>query len=390
MQPGASGQLDIGQDVFPFNSDVVIEHNYFQNANSAAISLGQGSSQIIRGNIIDTPANYGIKVTNGVSSFSTFSTLYPTSEGWPSPVASGSNSLVIEDNIINAVSNAGTLPCGIWLHTANLNAGYFFKDAQIRGNTVTAGSSPNNTPYAMRLDDCQDLIVRDNWLQYSVSGLYFEDLIQTALIEGNTFNGVPPNTSNDIIWVGSPTSSNVTIRRNRWNQWPVGQNGTINVFAGAVAGLEVIDNRNIHPTLPVQGPANTAYVQYQVNPNIRTTTGAPSTGDYSFGDRVQNVPTTAQPIEYICVAAGSFGGALTCTATGTTPNVFFTCSAIGQLHVGQRVTITGAGSAGGNLTCVVVYITGSTFYVDQVISTSVTNAAMSLSNPTFVKSGNYT
>ena len=387
MQAGTAAQCNIGQDTFPYNSDVLIENNYFLNANSAAIAVGPGSSIVIRGNIIDTPANYGIKLTTAVSNFSTFLTEYPE---WPAPSTSGSNSIVIESNIINAVSNAGTLPCGIWLHTVTSNGGFWFKDVQIRGNTVTAGASPNNTNYGIRLDDCQDLIVRDNWLQYTVSGLYFETLIQNALIEGNTFNGVPPSTSNDIIWVGSPTSSNVSIRRNYWNQWPVGQNATINVFAGAVTGLEVIDNRNIHPTLPVQGPAATAYVQYQTKPGVRTTTAAPSAGDFGLGDRVSNVPTSGQPIEYICTVPGSFGSALTCTATGTTPNDFFTCSAIGQLHVGQRFTVAGAGSGGAALTCVCIYITGSTFYVDQIISTSVTGATMTLAAPTFAKSANYT
>ena len=390
MQPGSAAQFNVGQDTFPFNSDVLIENNYFLNANQTAISLGQGSSQIIRGNVIDTPTNYGIKITAGVTNFTTFSVEYPTSEGWASPVASGSNSILIEGNIINAVGNGGALPCGIWLHTVNSNAGYWFKDVQIRGNTITAGSAPNNTQYAIRLDDCQDLIVRDNWLQYVLNGLYFETLIQNALIEGNTFNGIPPSTNNDILWVGAPTSSNVSIRRNRWNQWPVGPNALINVFAGTVTGLEVIDNRNMHPTLPVQGPANTAYVQYQSYPGLRTTTAAPSTGDFGIGDRVSNVPTTAQPIEYVCNAAGSFGSALTCTATGTAPNTFFTCSAIGQLHVGQRVQVNGAGVAAANLQCIVTYITGSTFYTDQVISTSVSGAAMSLVAPSFVKSGNYT
>jgi hypothetical protein len=162
------------------------------------------------------------------------------------------------------------------------------------------------------------------------------------------------------------------------------------VLTGAVTGLEVIDNINIHPSIPVQGPAVTAYVQYQTNANLRTTTAAPAIGDFGISDRISNIPTTGQPIEYVCTGPGSFGSALTCTATGTTPNSFFTCSAIGQLHVGQRVSVTGAGVAGAGLPCSVVYITGSTFYIDQAISTSVTNAAMALVAPTFVKSANYT
>lgn len=387
MQPGAAAQCNIGQDTFPYNSDVLIENNYCLSANSAAISVGPGSSIVIRGNVIDSPGNYGIKLTSGVSNFTTFLIEYPE---WPAPSTSGSNSIVIESNVINGVLNTGSLPTGIWLHTVNSNGGFWFKDVQIRGNTVTAGSAPNNTNLAIRLDDCQDLIVRDNWLQYTISGLYFETLIQNALIEGNTFNGVPPSSSNDIIWVGSPTSSNVSIRRNYWNQWPIGGNATINVFAGAVTGLEVIDNRNIHPTLPVQGPASTTYVQYQSKPGLRTTTAAPSTGDFGIGDRVSNVPTSGQPIEYVCTAAGSFGSALSCTATGTTPNNFFTCNAIAQIHVGMRFSVAGAGPAAATLACVCVYITGSTFYVDQVISTNVTGAAMTLVNPSFVKSGNYT
>jgi Right handed beta helix region len=387
MQAGAAAQCNIGQDTFPYNSNVLIENNYFLNANSAAISVGPGSSIVIRGNVIDTPGNYGVKLTSGVFSFTTFLIEYPE---WPAPSTSGSNSIVIESNIINGVNNGGTLPCGIWLHTVTANAGFWFKDVQIRGNTVTAGAAPNNTNFGLRLDDCQDMVIRDNWLQYTISGLYFETVVQNVLIEGNTFNGVPPNTNNDVIWVGAPTSSSVRIRRNRWNQWPVGANATINVFAGAVTGLEVIDNINIHPTLPVQGPASTAYVQYQTNPNLRTTTVAPAAGDFGIADRISNVPTAAQPIEYVCTVPGSFGSALTCTATGTTPNNFFTCSAIGQLHVGQRVVVAGAGPAAANLTCLVAYITGSTFYIDTVISTSVAAAAMSLQAPTFIKSGNYT
>jgi len=390
MQPGTAAQCNIGQDTFPFNSDVLIENNYFLNANSAAISVGSGSSIIIRGNVIDTPVNYGIKLTSGVTSFGNYSIEYPTSEGWPAAVSSGSNSIVIENNVINAVSNSGSLSSGIFLHTVTANSGYWFKDVLISGNTVTAGAAPNNTFWGLRLDDLQDLVIRDNWLQYTQNGINFETLVQNARIEGNTFNGVPPSTNNDILWNGAFTSSNVKIRNNQFNQYPVGQNGTVNVFAGSVSGLDIIDNVGIHPTLPVQGPANTAYVAWQTKGGIRTTTAAPSSGDYALNDVVKNVPTAAQPGEYLCITPGSFGSALTCTANGTLGNNFFTCSAVAQLHVGQHFTVAGAGVAAANLTCTCVYITGSTFYVDQVISTSVSGAAMTLVNPAFVKSANYT
>lgn len=385
MQPGSAAQCNIGQDTFPYNSDVLIENNYFLNANSAAISVGMGSSIVIRGNVIDTPVNYGIKLTNGVSNFASFTTEYPE---WPAPSAAGSNSVIIKDNVINAVSNASSISTAIYLHTINTNAGYWFKDVQISGNTVTAGNSPNNTFYGLRVNDAQDITIRDNWLQYTQSGCLFESLIQNARIEDNTFVNVPPFASNDVLWNGAFTSSNVKIRYNQFNNFPVGQNGTVNVFAGTVSGLDIIDNVGIHPTLPVQGPSSTGYVAYQTK-QLRVT-AAPTAGDFGLNDVVKNVPTTAQPGEYICTAPGSFGSIASCTATGTTPNNFFTASAVAQLHVGMRFTIAGAGPAAGNLTVLATYITGSTVYIDTVISTSVSGAALTVFNPTFVKSSNYT
>lgn len=385
MQPGAAAQCNIGQDTFPYNSNVLVENNYFLNANSAAISVGAGSSIAIRGNVIDTPGNYGIKFTAAATDFATFNIEYPE---WPAPATSGSNSITIESNIINAVSNSGSISTGIYFHTVSVNGGFWFKDVRIRGNTVTAGSPPNNTFFGLRLDDMQDLVIRDNWLQYTDNGVVFETLCQNVLIDGNTFSSVPPNQQSDIIWIGAFTSSNVKIRNNQFDSFPVGQTPTVDVFAGTVSGLDVIDNVGIHPTLPVTASGATSYVarqtrQFQV-------TSAPAAGDYGINDVVKNVPTAGSPGEYICIVPGSFGVALSCTATGATPNDFFTCNAIGQIHVGQHFKVAGAGVAAADLTCTCVYITGSTFYIDQVISTSVTNAVMTLVAPTFVKSANYT
>lgn len=385
MQSGAAAQINIGQDIFPYNSNILIENNYLRNANSAAISLGQGSSVVVRGNVIDTPVNYGIKVTAGSTTFTIFTTEYPE---WPTPSAAGSNSIVIDDNIINSVSNASSISKGIYFHTVTPNSGYWFKDVKIRGNTVTAGSAPNNTFYALVLDDMQDLDVRDNWLQYTVNGIIFETLVQNIRVEGNTFSNVPPMLQSDIVWTGAYTSSNAKIRGNQFLNFPVGPNSTINVFAGTVSGMDIIDNVGIHPVLPVVSSGSTSYVALQTLQ--KRVTAAPAAGDYGVNDVVKNVPTSAAPGEYICTVAGSFGSALTCTATGTIAGTSFTCSAIGQIHVGQHFSIAGAGPAAAALVCTCVYITGSTFYVDQVISTSVSGAAMTLINPTFVKSANYT
>jgi hypothetical protein len=157
-------------------------------------------------------------------------------------------------------------------------------------------------------------------------------------------------------------------------------------YGYTIAGLEVVDNVGLHPVLPVKLEGATTHVQRQTR--ALRVVAEPTTGDWGIGDIVRNVAASGSPDDYVCTVAGSFGPSLTCTASGTVGNYFFTCSAIEQLHVGQHFGVAGAGPASANLRCTCVYIEGTMIYVDQTISTTVTAAAMALTSPVFVKSGN--
>jgi len=388
-----TSQIEIGQDTWPFNSSLMIENNYLTGANSAAISIGQGSSQVIRGNVIDSPAQYGIKLTNAIAD-STFTTAYPLSEGWPAVAAAGSNSVVIENNVINAPQGEGGIGYGIYLHTANVNNGLYYKGVSIKGNQITGGNTIIN---GMVLDDLQDVVIEGNRIEHRKNALLFESLIQNALIDGNTFSNLKIGSSDpDIIWVGSFSSHDVRINRNYWNNLPAGPNACVYVFAGTVANLTLRDNINIGPRRTVDNPTHdvTLY-DVQATRGYRTTgAAAPSFPiNYAVGDRFPVTPTSGQPIEYVCTVAGTIGSALTSTCAATSGNTFFTPSVISQYSVGMIITITGAGSGGATLTCAVASIdTGNNkVYVDEVIVTTVAaGTATALKAPAFIKSANYT
>lgn len=380
-QPGAAAQIHIGQDIFPYNTRVVIEGNYCRNANQAAISVGQGSDIIIRDNIIDTPGSYGIKLTAGLRDFALFRTEYPE---WPVPMPAGSNSITIAGNIINGVADSAGISKAIYLHIVTSNAGYWFKDVRITDNTITAGPPPHDTYWAVVLHDIQNAVIRGNRMQYTKNGIHFVTLTENVRVEENTFRSVPPLAASDIIWTGDYTSRNASIRNNRFENIPVGPNPTVHVFAGKLTGLAVIDNDGISPTRPVGSKDSTAYVAYQTVK--RRVTRAPDEGDWGINDVVRSVPTPGMPGEYICISAGSFGPPLTCAATGAAMTNSFTCSDIGQMRVGMHFSVTGAGAGGADLPCTCTCILESRIYIDQVISRSVSGAAMTLINPTFTKS----
>lgn len=379
MQSGAAAQINVGQSTFPGNDNVVIESNYCRNANSAAIEVGPGSNIMIRGNIIDTPTNYGVQITSGVNDFATFNTLFPE---WPSGKISASNGITICDNIINGVSNAEGLSRAIFMHTVVRGAGWWFRNVKIARNTITAAAPPRDTFCGLWLNDMYDCEIIGNQLHYSKTAIYFTGVVRNVRVESNTFSSVAPVDQNDIIFFGPYASTNVFIGRNRFTNFPVGP--TYNIYLSqdySIAGLGLFENIGLHPVLPVFAGRSTSIVQRQTRDFSEQR--EPLKGDWGINDIAKNTRFSSLPEKYLCVVAGSFGTALTCTATGMTGECFFTCNSIEQLHVGQHFSVSGAGPASKDLKCTCVYLKGKTFYVDQTISTTVSGARMLLTQPVF-------
>jgi hypothetical protein len=380
MQVGAAAQINVGQSTFPGNDNVVIEHNYCRNANSAAIEIGPGSNITIRGNIIDTPTNYGVQITGGVDDFEMFNALFPE---WPAGNTSISKALIISGNTINGVSNTASLSRAIFLHTVARGSGWWFRNVLITGNTVSALAPPHNTFCGLWIDDIEDGEISGNILQYTQNAMYFGGAVQNLRIVSNTLTSVAPINQNDVVFFGAYASANVLIERNKFTNFPVGP--TYNILLGhdyTIAGLNVLDNVGLHPVLPVFSANSVRVVQRQ----SREFTGKeyPVDGDWGINDIAKNVAIPGSQAHYICTIAGSFGPAITCTSSGRMGDCFFNCSAISQLHVGQHFAIAGAGPASEDLKCTCVYITGKVFYVDQTIPTTVSGASMALVHPVFV------
>jgi hypothetical protein len=370
MQAGAAAQINIGQSTFPGNDNLIIENNYCRNANSAAIEIGPGTNIVIRGNVIDTPNNYGIQITGAVDDFATFNAIFPE---WPRGKSSESRGINISGNTINGVKNSASLSRGIFMHSVAKGRDWWFRDVQILDNTVTASAPPNNTYFGMWLDDLLNAQISGNRLQYTQSAIYFSGVVDNLRIDFNIFQSVAPSKQSDLVFYGKHTSSTVLVARNQFVNIPVGP--THSILLGeeySISELRLLNNAGLHPVLPVLAHSPSVVVQRQTKdlaPGAR-----PSSGDWGINDIAGR---------YICIEAGSFGPQLTCTVSGEAGDYLFSCSSIEQLRIGQHFSVKGAGPGHGDLRCTCAFIAGAKIYVDQIIATTVRQARLELAEPGF-------
>lgn len=388
---GAAGQtiaINVGQDTFPYNNNVLIEGNYSFNK-SELVAISQGQNQIIRDNIAVHSTVQPIECVSGlstsalVSGASSYTNVLPAYAAFASfpAVALPTLNLVIEGNEIQGCSGN----FAVTLRTLQPAAAFWFQYVNVNDN-ILATDTGFSQANAIHFADCDNINIERNFLGYGGDGIFCDQTAANVNIVENTFTSVQATASDDIVFNAfAPT--NVVVRGNTFTNYP--RQGAFNVdfFSGLNlgSGALILDNIGMKPTAPVFSTNVTDYVIR--NTKLKRVTAAPSTGDWGLGDVVFGVPATGTAQEYDCTSYGSLGTALSgVTFSGTIGAFSGTVTAgISQLRVGMGISI-----AGSSQQCILTLNSGTgviTFH--QALPGTVTNAAVSLLPPTFHAAANF-
>lgn len=113
--------------------------------------------------------------------------------------------------------------------------------------------------------------------------------------------------------------------------------------------------------------------------------GVPTVGTYRIGAIVWNSAVTAgQPLGWICSGAGTAGTLSGVTATATASAYTAVVNDSTNLHIGDYIEIAGAGTGGATLSSSIDYVDGTTIRLGSQVKTSVTDAAVAYTAPTFL------
>ncbi len=374
--------LDFGQGAWGPNNNLNVCGNKFRNSDEAAISAGWCNNATFRDNIMEFPGGIGIKIFAELDA-SVFASRLPD---WTLPTLDDSHGITLDGNTVSGVNNvSSTLGYAFRIAHSDSVSGLRVRDVTCTNNQVIVGTGNNNTFYAFYLDGLADSVFSDNWMNYTQNAFRIDGPMENLKIcDGNTFAGDDAGTGHDIIFTGVFVATAVEVSRNTFLNYSM--DGAFNLVTSAgytISGLLMLDNLGINPRNQVSGVSNA------VLRNTRNTllTDAPAAGLWAVNDVGLLAPQAGKPEKYICTVAGSYT-AQTGNATGTVPNYFFTASVPSELIKGSVIRIAGAGLGATNLTAAVVSVDGSTVNIDTAILTNVAGAALTVVNPTFIKTAN--
>ena len=381
--------VNVGHSLWFGCENTTITNNYFNNCDSAAVSFAGGQAIVIANNIIIdgglNPIRLFANLVNDGSS-SGFAVVFPD---YPVPTIGISYSVKIVDNIIaGSTFTSGPTGRGIWLSYADPTQGYW-QDVEIRGNTISMLDAPDDTNFAIYIDQVDIINIENNYFNYKFSAIVSQGKSDNISIIGNRFAGDINTQSTDIIFNGGGgtiASKNLKIEDNSFLVLP--RDAALNIFVGSgrtFDGIYIANNINTKPQYLID--TTSPYYASNTLPGMVTTT--PTTGIYRKFDRVATVPSSGRPPEYVCSDDGCFA-TFTATATGVINQFTITVTDGTQFLAGQRIQVAGMGAAGAPRQFIVCEVVGNVLHLDRIVLTSASGQAVTAVNPTFVATANYT
>lgn len=377
--------VNVGHSLWFGCENTTITNNYFNNCDSAAVSFAGGQAIVIANNIIIdgglNPIRLFARLLNDGSSQG-FAVVFPD---YPVPTVGISYSVKIVDNIIaGATFTSGPTGCGIWMSYVDPTQGYW-QDVEIRGNTISMLDAPDDTNFAIVIDQVDIINIENNYFNYKFSAIVSQGKSDNISIIGNRFAGDINTQTTDIIFQGAFASKNLRIEDNSFSVLPRGGAFNISVGSGRTFdGIYIANNVNTKPQYLIS--TTSPYYASNTLPGMVTTT--PTTGIYRKFDRVATIPASGRPPEYVCSEDGCFA-TFTATATGVANEFTVTVTDGTQFLPGQRIQIAGMGAAGGNRQFMVCEVVGNVLQLDRIVLTSASGQAVTAVNPTFVATANY-
>lgn len=381
--------INVGQSTFPYNNNITIEQNYFQNVGQP-ISVGPGTNVVIRDNIIKHAQLQSIQVqANSTSSFAVYNALFPA---YPAGAFAISTNVTISGNKIFGGATTANSGYAIGVLDDVVNGAFGWQNVNISDNEILT-DQPNNFMhfFAVRLRDTTNVTMERNTLGYGIDAVWNDGTCNGFNFKGNTlipinYLGGVAQSADDIVFSGfAPT--NVVIERNNFSLFPPGGNRYNINFVVGVTGASILDNQGMKQSFPVNSTAATDYVIR--NTKQKRVTAAPAAGNWGVGDVVFSVPATATPQEWDCTSAGSFAVLAGVTFSYTSGNSFATLTAGTGIVVGARVSIVKGVDGVNPLIACVLFISGSTIFLDSTFGSTQVSQPVTIVNPVFHAAANF-